>query len=343
MHNKANADALEAWRKAMEGYAHEGLHENMLGVAKKVLRHASGEEEVYLQISAAYRELEYFADSIVAFRSYLKLAKKPSESEMRGWFKKTLDCEIRHPHLLEELGALYKESQVDDIELQKALEGYLAKMQTAISAAPKSDADVSAADEEEGFEREFKAPTFAPSADGLNMLDNTTTNGPINDFQPTFGQVPPSFQEQSSPSSDFEDTKFEFANNIPAGEGKDHYDLGIVYTEMKLWDAAIAEFENARRDPSVRHQATLGLAHCYQATNDLQKALDLLENEREGSSAASGDGADIQYQIGVVHELLGNLTEALNCFEEIKGRTTSLGSAESKIQELKSRMSANPH
>ena len=31
----------------------------------------------------------------------------------------------------------------------------------------------------------------------------------------------------------------EFAEeDLPAGQGKDHYDLGVVYAEMKLWDAA---------------------------------------------------------------------------------------------------------
>ena len=140
-----------------------------------------------------------------------------------------------------------------------------------------------------------------------------------------------------SMDSEFEIPQDEIQNELPAGEGKDHFDLGVVYTEMSLWDAAISEFENARRDPTYRHKATLGLASCYQNTNDLQKALNLLEAERKASSAGA-DKSELQFQLGEVHELLGNMQEALNCFETIRDHQGPRGTAEDHIRTIQNKL-----
>ena len=106
---------------------------------------------------------------------------------------------------------------------------------------------------------------------------------------------------------------------------------------MKLWDAAIAEFEQARRDSSVRTRSTLALAECLQETHDLQGALDLLEKELQNGGPAH-EKLGIVFQRGVIHELLGNLDEALSSFEQVQNENSSYGDVEIRVADLRNRL-----
>jgi tetratricopeptide (TPR) repeat protein len=336
MNNRSKAQAVEAWRRSLEGYSLEGLFENVLGVARKILRRVPDEDDVQLILAEAYLGLEYQADCLAAFRSYLKLCKQRSESDMRSLFKKILDTKIVHDHLLEELGSLYKDSGIDDYELEQRLNEYV----TTNRQTPKRPPAAIPAAESDFEEIAPMRPTasYSEESHGLTALDG------LDSFrEDSFAEyvTPRPARPASDPVRNF-DGAFETPaagdfTEIPAGEGKDHYDLGMVYKEMKLWDAAIAEFEQARRDQSIRVRATLSLAECMQETHDLQGALDLLESERVNSMNSPQEETNIVLQTGVIHELLGNLDQALECFEKIQSDDPT-GQADSRIANIKGRL-----
>ncbi|MCC6476072.1 tetratricopeptide repeat protein [bacterium] len=86
---------------------------------------------------------------------------------------------------------------------------------------------------------------------------------------------------------------------------------------MKLWDAAIAEFENASRDPSIRRQAVIGLANCYSQTNDAMQAVKLLEQETALAGPEEETQDELKYHLGILHEQMGNGDEALKCYQQV--------------------------
>jgi tetratricopeptide (TPR) repeat protein len=338
--NKSIAQAMECWRHALEGYVLDGLFDSVLGIGRKMIRYTPEEEDINLILAEAYMGMEYYADCLGTFRSYMKLAKHRSEPDMRSLFKKIMDCQIRYPHLLDEISTLYKESGIEDIELEKSLEVYIEKM-TAEAARSASEAEAGADDDESSEDTVSERPQVIESATGLAMLgglsgaDDWSGSGAV---RSSFDAPSMDFRTPPSLDSDFEIPSDEIQNELPDGEGKDHYDLGMVYTEMSLWDAAISEFENARRDPTFRHRATLGLANCYQNTNDLQKALNLLEAERKASNGQDADSGELHFQLGEIHELLGNMEEALHCFETIRGHQSPRGAADDRIRILQNRL-----
>jgi tetratricopeptide (TPR) repeat protein len=336
MNNQAQQQAVEAWRRALEGYALEGLHENVLGIARKILRRAPEEDDVHLLLAEAFLGLEYHADCLAAFRTYLKMSKRRSESEMRSLFKHILDASITHPHLLEELRAIYAESQIEDVELEQRLQIYVQDRISASPHKPKLSKPKS-----ETVENDVPYSPFGnglPESEGLRSLDG---------FGDSAGAFDPSDYQHSAPpsttppafSSDF-DMPSTSLDDVPAGEGKDHYDLGVVYKEMKLWDAAIAEFEHARRDRSVRLRATVALAECMQESNDFQGALELLEREEESADASPQDLNGLELQIGILYEMQGNLDLALERFRAVKERNPNFGGVETRIAEIQSRIGA---
>ncbi len=64
-----------SWQRALDGYAQESLYENVLGVGRKIVKRCPEETGVHKSISEAYLGLEYYADAISAYRSFVKLAK----------------------------------------------------------------------------------------------------------------------------------------------------------------------------------------------------------------------------------------------------------------------------
>jgi tetratricopeptide (TPR) repeat protein len=340
MSNRARARAAEAWRRALEGYALEGLHENVLGVARKILRRAPEEEDVHLVMAEACLGLEYHADCLASLRTYLKLAKHRSEADLRSLFKKIPESGMRHAHLLEELRSIYKDSGIEDIELERRVEEFV---ETGLKAV--TEAHVPSADMVEpaptATPDETPAPADAPVAqDGLLILEGLESFGEDNGDDYLYRHPPVSVPADSGAPSHAADGVGADREDLPTGEGRDHYDLGMVYREMKLWDAAVAEFEQARRDPSLRVRATLALAECLQESHDLQGALALLESEQQSADSSPQDQLSVRHQLGIVHELLGNLEDALRHFEAVREANPGFEEVETRITALRTRLSA---
>jgi tetratricopeptide (TPR) repeat protein len=341
MSNHARARAVEAWRRALEGFALEGLHENVLGVARKILRRTPEEEDVHLVLAEACLGLEYHADCLAALRTYLKLAKHRSEADLRSLFKKIVESGMSHAHLLEELRATYAESGIEDIDLERRVGEFV---EAGLRAAPQkhvASPDTAEIELAETSTTEATSPETTAVSDGLLNLEGLESFGEGEDRDFLFPSPSDSPENESGATSvGSENAGDRDQGEIPAGEGKDHYDLGMVYKEMKLWDAAVAEFEQARRDPSLRARATLALAECLQESHDLQGALALLESEQHGGDPSSQETLSVRHQLGIVHQLLGNLDEALQQFEAVNEVNPGYGDVEMRIAELRSRLAA---
>ena len=332
----ARAQAAEAWRRALEIYALEGLHENVLGIARKMLRRVPEQEDIHLLLAEAYLGLEYHADCLAALRGYLKAAKQRSESDLRALLRKIMSGPMKHLHLLEELKSIYKDSAIEDFELERQLADFVAEMEKDIGSRERA---LPSAEETAGVE-EAEGGQLVSEAHGLIDLDGLPTLG---DATEEFGAYP-SFHESSDAAVPDFSAEFEVPaadRQAPTGESKDHYDLGTVYKEMKLWDAAITEFEQARHDSALRFRATIALAECLQETHDLQSALELLEEERQYTESSPHEHINVLMQIGVIHELLGNLAEALSHYQAVRDRNASYGDVEERIAELRGRLNAN--
>lgn len=323
--------AFEAWQKALDGYAIESLHENVLGIGRKIAKRCPEETGVHRAISEAYLGLEYHADAISAFRSYIKLCKQATSAEKKSWFRKILACEIRQPHLLEELVQILDECGLEDIELQRDLEAYVGRMQENADVSHNVEAEPS-------FETpiEEQSETYAPSANGLMTIESDWSNSDFSVLKqdaPTYHPSPIA-NEPVVKNPGFESVEVFADDDLPLGQGKDHFDLGVVYAEMKLWDAAITEFQTARRDRSMRGKATIELAQCLKNANDPHRALRLLEEESASSESEADAQNALNYHMGVLNELLGNIDAARQCFERVGGASMHAADASAHATRL---------
>jgi tetratricopeptide (TPR) repeat protein len=255
---------------------------------------------------------------------------------MRSLFKKILDQPVQHVHLLEELEALYKDSGIEDIELERRLQEFV---QSGRKAAEQHQKELDKAGDWHYPDGE-PDETTAAADDGLMTLEGMDSF-PDDSAMEVIAHTPPA--SHSSPpatpiSAHVEMPAAVEPPELPPGEGKDHYDLGMVYKEMTLWDAAIAEFEQARHDRSVRVRATLALTECLQESRDLRGALDLLEAEAQSTDHSSVEHLSVMHQLGILHELLGNLEEAVRCFKLVRDNHPGYGDVEERISTIQSRI-----
>lgn len=332
---KSSPDAVKAWSHAAEGYAREGLYENALALTRKTLRMVPERADLHLTLAELYLAMGYHADSLVSLRTYLRLCTDRSEQGLRAFFRKIVESNLHLAHLLEEVLPLFRDAKIEDQELQTELEKFvtLAKEVAAREEPAEMDSQV------EGTPPESRSRDFGGTPEGLVTLDavgegsEPFEQGARATFASETSEIDLSAESVEKKSSESRDDA-----DLPIGEGRDHYDLGMLYQEMKLWDAAVNAFEQARRDASLRFKASLGLAECVMAKGDPRQALELLENFEQSEEQPLEDRLRLEFLRGEIHEALGNLSQALAIFENIHGQHADFRSVEERIRGLKERM-----
>ena len=131
------------------------------------------------------------------------------------------------------------------------------------------------------------------------------------------------------------------SNSISGEDHESHYDLGMAYMEMGLYDEAIGEFQTASKGGPMELKCLEMIALCYlekseptEAARELQRALEL-----------PGHGPDetisIRYNLGIACERLGDLDRALQHFEEVYLLNVDFLKVATKVRELKQRIATS--
>ncbi len=117
-----------------------------------------------------------------------------------------------------------------------------------------------------------------------------------------------------------------------------HYNLGIAYKEMELYDEAIQEFRLAARDPGRALACADLLGLCYLAKSDLGAAIRELRAglEVRGHPPASYYG--LRYDLSVAYETNGDLPQALESFEALQADDERFRDVSARVQELRERL-----
>jgi pilus assembly protein FimV len=124
---------------------------------------------------------------------------------------------------------------------------------------------------------------------------------------------------------------------VDEGDAETHYDLGLAYKEMGLYDEAIKAFEKVLRVPNREVQCRVMLGMCQremgnpsEAINHFKAGLHADPSERERLS--------IYYEIGMTYESIGDEGEALYYFEAVIKRDPSFADAMHRADALRARV-----
>ncbi len=97
------------------------------------------------------------------------------------------------------------------------------------------------------------------------------------------------------------------------------YDLGVLYYERSMIMEALEEFQLAQRNPQRRTRALYYLALCFKSKQQFDIALEQLEKAASELSLMDDTKKDIVYEMGLLHEAIGQNDKAVERFKEIYG------------------------
>jgi tetratricopeptide (TPR) repeat protein len=129
------------------------------------------------------------------------------------------------------------------------------------------------------------------------------------------------------------------SSTISGEDHESHYDLGMAYMEMGLYDEAIQEFQVASKGP-IELKCLEMIALCYLEKNEPATAARELARALELPGHGPDETISIRYNLGMAFERLGNLDRALQHFEEVYLLNVDFFKVATKVRELKQRIAA---
>ena len=185
----------------------------------------------------------------------------------------------------------------------------------------------------------------------LDALQNGEGGGPI-DLDSITGPKPAASvrvreetQQEADNLVDLEEIIDEFkagvSNTISGEDHESHYDLGMAYMEMGLYDEAIGEFQIASRGGPMELKCLEMIALCYLEKNEPASAARELDRALELPGHGPEETISIRYNLGVSNERLGNLDRALQHYEEVYLLNVDFLKVATKVRELKARLAGS--
>ncbi|HSB71366.1 MAG TPA: tetratricopeptide repeat protein [Candidatus Methylomirabilis sp.] len=121
-----------------------------------------------------------------------------------------------------------------------------------------------------------------------------------------------------------------------------HYNLGIAYREMELYEEAVQEFRLAGREPGRALACADLLGLCFLAMGQIDQALVEFRAGLEIRGHPRESYHTLRYDLGVAYETQGDLAHALEQFEHVHAEDPRFRDVRAKAQSLRERQPRAP-
>ena len=149
---------------------------------------------------------------------------------------------------------------------------------------------------------------------------------------------------EASPYSLISDFSFDAASSSAVRRGIDqqldnedtetHYNLGIAFKEMSLFDDAITEFQAASRDPGRKLDCIILEGMCCREKGDFGRAEEVLKKVLTGNVAGAENLSPLKYELALLYESTGNVEGAFALYSEIYAVAPSFRDTKEKLAGL---------
>lgn len=131
------------------------------------------------------------------------------------------------------------------------------------------------------------------------------------------------------------------------GDYETHYNLGLAYKEMDLFEEALEEFQVAVKmvaagDGTDRYlQCCNLLGHCFMQKGVPQAAITWFNKGLSSPDASEDERQALRYELGMAFEQMGDLRNAINFFTEVYGIDVSYRGVRERLQSLQARIAGD--
>jgi tetratricopeptide (TPR) repeat protein len=131
------------------------------------------------------------------------------------------------------------------------------------------------------------------------------------------------------------------------GDFETHYNLGLAYKEMDLFEEALEEFQVAAglvapMDGTSRYlQCCNLLGHCFMQKGVPQLAVQWFNKGLTVANASDDERQALRYELGAAYEQAGDLDRAIEIFTEVYGSNVSYRGVNERLRDLQARVNGN--
>jgi tetratricopeptide (TPR) repeat protein len=125
-----------------------------------------------------------------------------------------------------------------------------------------------------------------------------------------------------------------FGDDVDMSDAQSHYDLGVAFKEMGLYDEAINEFRQASEDPARKVTCYTLQAACLREKGDVYTAENLLRSLLKPGLSLE-DSCSIKYDLALTCEAAGKSGEAVALLAEIDANKPDFRDVHSRLDAAK--------
>ncbi len=144
-----------------------------------------------------------------------------------------------------------------------------------------------------------------------------------------------SSKEKSRLEGEFSRFKKSVESQIDESDAETHFNLGIAYKEMGLFEDAVGEFNQAMKNAGRRTDALTLKGVCLKEKADFDGALLAFEEALSDSSLDNETRSNLYFEIGLLKESRQDLEAALTSFEKVAEIDPFFRGANDKIAQLR--------
>jgi tetratricopeptide (TPR) repeat protein len=128
---------------------------------------------------------------------------------------------------------------------------------------------------------------------------------------------------------------------VDEGDADTHYDLGLAYKEMGLYDEAVKAFDKTLRAPGREVKGRLMIGMCHREQGNASEAIHQFKQGLHSDTVSEAERQSLYYEIGQTYEAIGDDTEALYYFELVLKRDPGFADAAMRADQLRPRVGRN--
>ena len=128
--------------------------------------------------------------------------------------------------------------------------------------------------------------------------------------------------------------KTDVDEQIAADDMESHYNLGIAYREMGLYDDAVSEFDKAQKDPSRYADCMTLKGLCYMDQEDYDNAESIYQQALDSTFLDDIQRLNLGYELGLLYERVGRAEEALASYRTVLKQDVNYRDVSDKVLAL---------
>lgn len=130
-------------------------------------------------------------------------------------------------------------------------------------------------------------------------------------------------------------------NQLDVTDYETHYNLGIAYRDLELYDKAIEQFRLAANDATYRVRCASFMGLCYLAKGEPERSVEELLKGLAATEAGTEARWGVLYDLATAYEALGNARKALEALLTIHSEAPKFRDIRVRVRDVRSRLDAD--